>query len=215
MHRGYIFDMDGVLTDTVEMHYKAWKRLLDEENIPFNREINEKLRGLTRRDSLEVVMNTQDYSESQLQEFMTRKNGYFREMMQTITPQSLLPGIADLFAQAKAEGIKLAVGSSSRNARDVCEKLGVLDQLNAFGDAYSIVNPKPAPDIFLWVAGSLGLNPRDCLVFEDAAAGVEAALAGGFWTCGIGPEARVGNAHWVRPDLNGVKVSDFDSEESA
>ncbi len=117
--------------------------------------------------------------------------------------------MADFLAEAQAQGIKLGLASASRNAREVCERLGILSVFEAFGDASSVVNPKPAPDLFLWVAGGLGLNPQDCIVFEDAGAGIEAALAGRFWTVGLGPVERVGKAHRVRDGLQGARVADF------
>lgn len=209
MDIGYIFDLDGVITDTAEYHYRAWQRLADEEGIPFSREENDALRGVSRRQSLEILLKGRQYPEPVIQDFMDRKNQYYRDYLHEITPDDLLPGVADFLAEAKDKGIKLGLGSASKNAQDVCVRLGISNMLDAFGDGNSVVNPKPAPDLFIWVAGRLGLNPRRCIVFEDAAAGIEAALAGGFLTCGIGPVERVGSAHWIRPDLNGAHVADF------
>lgn len=209
MDIGYIFDLDGVITDTAEYHYRAWQRLADEEGIPFSREENDALRGVSRRQSLEILLKGRQYPEPVIQDFMDRKNQYYRDYLHEIIPDDLLPGVADFLAEAKDKGIKLGLGSASKNAQDVCVRLGISNMLDAFGDGNSVVNPKPAPDLFIWVAGRLGLNPRRCIVFEDAAAGIEAALAGGFLACGIGPVERVGSAHWIRPDLNGAHVADF------
>lgn len=209
MIKGYIFDLDGVITDTAEYHFRAWKRLADEEGIPFTREDNDALRGVSRRRSLELLLKGRVYPEEKMQAMMTRKNDYYREFLHDITPADLLPGVADLLHAAKAAGIKVGLGSASRNARDVLVGLQVLDLFDVVGDGYSVVNPKPAPDLFIWVAGGFGLNPAVCSVFEDAEAGIDAALQGGFWTVGIGPADRVGKAHKIRPDLAGAAIHEF------
>ena len=209
MTLGYIFDLDGVLTDTAEYHYRSWKRLAAEEGIPFTREDNDALRGRSRRQSLNILLDGRSYPEAALQDMLARKNAYYRELMVNISPADLLPGVGAFLDEAKASGIRLGLASSSRNARDVCQRLGVLDHFDALGDGLSVVNPKPAPDLFVWVAGGLHLSPHHCIVFEDAAAGIEAALAGHFWTVGLGPVERVGKAHRVCPGLDGARVADF------
>lgn len=195
MGRGFIFDMDGVITDTAEYHYRSWKQLAEEEGLPFTREDNEALRGVTRRRSLEILLKGKTISEVQMQEWMTRKNDYFHTFLNKMTPADLLPGVSVFLNDAKKAGIKLGLASASRNARPVCERLGVLEMFDAFGDSDTVVNPKPAPDLFIWVAGGFGLSPKECIVFEDAESGIEAALVSGFWTVGIGPKERVGKAH--------------------
>jgi beta-phosphoglucomutase len=209
MIKGYIFDLDGVITDTAEYHYRSWLRLAQEEGLPFTREDNDALRGVSRRRSLELLLKGRVYPEAHMQAMMERKNAYYREYLSEITPAALLPGVADLLHEAKQAGIRLGLGSASKNARDVCTGLGILPLLDVVGDGYSVANPKPAPDLFIWVAGGFGLNPTEVVVFEDAEAGVDAALAGGFWTVGIGPAERVGRAHRLRPDLAGARVADF------
>lgn len=206
---GYIFDLDGVLTDTAEHHYQAWKQLADEEGIPFTREDNEALRGVPRRASLELLLKGRIYPEAHMQAMMDRKNRYYQSYLGGITAADLLPGVADFLETARSAGIKLGLGSASKNARTVCQRLGILDLLDAFGDGYSVQRAKPAPDLFLWVAGGLRMNPSQVIVFEDAAAGIEAALAGNFWTVGLGPRERVGRAHWVRDGLQGAHPADF------
>ncbi len=206
---GYILDLDGVITDTAEFHYRAWKRLADEEGIPFTRTDNEAMRGVPRRRSLEILLKDKVLSEVQMQAWMERKNAYYREFLKEITPDDLLPGVWDFLRDAKAARILLGLGSASKNAREVCERLGILSLFDAFGDGYSVVNAKPASDIFIWVAGRFGLPPEQCIVFEDAEAGIEAALLGGFWTVGLGPQERVGKAHRVRESLAGAHVYDF------
>ena len=211
MQIGYIFDLDGVITDTAEYHYRSWKQLAEEEGLPFTREDNEALRGVPRRRSLELLLKDKAVPEAKMQEMMTRKNEHYKTLINDITPADLLTGVPELLNEAKSQGIKLGLGSASKNARPVCERLGIIDFFDAFGDGTSVVNAKPAPDLFLWVAGGFGLNPKQCIVFEDAEAGIEAGLAGGFWTVGIGPESRVGKAHQVRDNLAGATVDEFQS----
>jgi beta-phosphoglucomutase len=209
MQLGYIFDLDGVITDTAEYHFRAWKKLANEEGIEFTRVDNEALRGVSRRRSLELLLKGRVYPEDKMQEMMARKNDYYRDFLAEVTPDDLLPGVFEFLHEAKLKGIKLGLGSASRNARDVCERLNIMELLDVVGDGYSVVNPKPEPDLFVWVAGGLGLNPQQCIVFEDAAAGIDAALKGGFWTVGLGPKERVGHAHRIRDSLQGATVAEF------
>lgn len=209
MINGYIFDLDGVITDTAEFHYLAWKRLADEAGLPFDRKDNESLRGVSRRRSLEILLKGRTFPEDTLQEMLTSKNGYYLDLVERITPADLLPGVLELFSEARAAGIRLAIGSASKNARLVCERLNIIHMMDAIGDGDSVVNSKPAPDLFVWVAGRLDLSPTQCVVFEDAEAGIEAALAGGFKAVGIGPLSQVGKAHYIRENLKGATFSEI------
>jgi len=202
-----IFDLDGVLTDTAELHFQAWKRLADEEGIPFTRENNEALRGVPRRRSLEILLGERRVSEERMQEMMERKNRYYRELIQRLTPADLLPGAAELLAELRQAGIKIAIASASKNARDVIARLGIAEQVDAIADGYSVERQKPAPDLFLHAAQQLGIPPEACVVVEDAAAGIEAAHAGGMRAIGIGPKERVGQAEAVFPSLEGVHLA--------
>jgi beta-phosphoglucomutase len=207
--RGIIFDLDGVLTDTSEYHYLAWKRLADEEGIPFDREANEALRGVSRRDSLMILLGGRQATEEEIQEMMDRKNGYYQGFLEEIAPDDLLPGARELLEELRSTGIKIAIGSASKNTRTVLCKLGIEDWFDAISDGYSVERQKPAPDLFVHAAGQLGLAPEQCVVVEDAESGVQAALAGGMWAVGIGPEDRVGAAHVVLPSLEGVHWADL------
>ena len=207
--RGVIFDLDGVLTDTSEFHYLAWKRLADEENIPFDRQANEPLRGAARRESLMHLLAGRPATEEQIQEMMARKNRYYQEFIQGVTPDNLLPGALELLDELRAAGVKIAIGSASKNARTVIERLDIADRVDAISDGYSVERHKPAPDLFLHAAAQLGLPPAQCLVVEDAASGVEAARAAGMWSVGLGPVERVGAAHVVLPSLEGVRWADL------
>ena len=207
--RAFIFDLDGVLTDTAEYHYKAWKRLAEEEGLPFSRQDNELLRGVPRRESLMLILKDRPYPEDKIQEMMARKNSYYLEFIQEISPADLLPGARELLEEIRRAGLKTAIGSASKNARQVLEGLGILALLDAVSDGYSVERQKPAPDLFLHAAGQLGLPPSACVVVEDAAAGVAAARAGGFLTIGIGPPGRVGEANLVLPSLENARLSDL------
>ena len=206
---GFIFDLDGVLTDTAEFHYRAWQRLADEAGLPFNRAANENLRGVSRRESLMLILVGRIYPEERLQAMMARKNDYYLEAIKSITPADLLPGARELLQELRAAGLKAGVGSASKNAAEVIERLGIRDLLDAVADGYSVAAPKPAPDLFLFAASQLGLTPQASVVVEDAAAGIEAARAGGFRSVGLGPLERVGAADVVLPSLEGVHLAEL------
>jgi len=207
--QGVIFDLDGVLTETAEYHYRGWQRLADEEGIPFDRQANEAMRGLSRQDSLLQMLGDRSRTEEQLQEMMERKNRYYLEFIKDVSPADLLPGAVELLDELRSAGIKVAIGSASKNAQEVIQRLGVGDRVDTISDGYSVTRSKPAPDLFLHAANQLGLAPEHCVVVEDAASGVEAALAAGMWAVGLGPVERVGAAHVVLPSLAGVHWSDL------
>lgn len=209
MIRGFIFDLDGVITDTAEYHYRAWKRLADEECLPFTREDNEALRGVSRRDSLILLLKGRTYPEEKIQEMMARKNDYYLEYIKEIAPRDLLPGAKELLEEIRAAGLKIAIGSASKNAVEVIDCLGIRPLLDVISDGHSVERQKPAPDLFLHGAAQLGLPPAECVVVEDAAAGIEAANAGGFRSIGLGPRERVGAADAVFPSLAGVHLADL------
>lgn len=206
--KAFIFDLDGVLTDTSEYHYRAWKRLADELGIPFDRKRNEALRGVSRRRSLELLLDGRSATEEQMAEWMERKNRYYVESLESLTPADLLPGALELLEELRQAGLKVGIASASKNTRTVLDRLNLWNLADAVSDGYSVERTKPAPDLFLHCAQQLGVAPEEAVVVEDAAAGVEAALAGGFWAVGLGPWERVGNAHAVFPSLEGVTLAD-------
>jgi beta-phosphoglucomutase len=208
MH-GFIFDLDGVLTDTAEYHYQGWQRLADALGIPFDRERNEALRGVSRRRSLELLLAGRVYPEAQMLEMMERKNRYYQELLTQVTPKDLLPGVRHLLEALRAADLKIAIGSASKNAREVVQRLHITPSIDALADGYSVVRPKPAPDLFVYAAGLLRVCVHECVVFEDAAAGVEAAKVAGMYAVGLGPEERVGQADLVLPDLSNVTLHDI------
>lgn len=201
-----IFDLDGVITDTAEYHYLAWQQLAQEEGLFFDRALNERLRGVSRRASLEIILDGCEEREEVIEDMMARKNSYYQAMLAQITPDDLLPGTMKLLRELKEAGIKIAIGSASKNARTVLERLGILSFLDVIADGNSVSRPKPAPDLFLFVAQALNVSPAFCAVVEDAAAGIDAALAAGMWAIGLGPEERVGHAHVRFESLDGVTL---------
>jgi beta-phosphoglucomutase len=210
--QGFIFDLDGVLTDTAEYHYQAWQRLADDLGIPFDRKRNEALRGVSRRQSLALLLNGRVYPEEQMlemMEMMERKNRYYQELLKQVTPDDLLPGARPLLDALRAAGMKIAIGSASKNACEVVRRLQIAPCIDAMADGYSVVRPKPAPDLFVYAAGLLRVCVDACVVFEDATVGVEAAKVAGMYAVGLGPVERVGQADLVLPDLSGVTLPDI------
>jgi beta-phosphoglucomutase len=206
---GFIFDLDGVLTDTAEYHYQAWQRLADDLGIAFDRARNEALRGVSRRQSLELLLAGRVYPEAHMLELMERKNRYYQELLEQVTPDDLLPGARPLLDALRMAGMKIAIGSASKNAREVVQRLQIAPCIDAMADGYSVVRPKPAPDLFVYAAGLLRVCVDECVVFEDATAGVEAAKVAGMYAVGLGPLERVGQADLVLPDLSGVTLHDL------
>lgn len=205
--RAFVFDLDGVLTDTAEHHYFAWKKLADDEGIPFTREENEALRGVSRRESLRLLLKGRTVSEEEAEELMARKNAHYLASIREVTASDLLPGVEGLLNELRTSGMRIAVASSSKNAAQVIEALGLRERIDVLCDGSSVEQPKPAPDLFLEAARRLGVSPRECVAVEDAAAGIEAARRAGMRTVGVGPAARVGGADLVLPGLDGVRLA--------
>jgi len=152
--KAIIFDLDGVLTNTSEYHYKAWKMLADELNIHFDRDINEKLRGIPRKESLEIMLGNRVFSEKEKQRLMEVKNNYYVEFLMQMTPEDILPGALELLREIRQAGIKIGIGSSSKNAQMVIDKLKLGNFVDSISDGNSVDNHKPAPDLFLHCAAN-------------------------------------------------------------
>ena len=207
--KAIIFDLDGVLTDTSEYHYKAWKRLADDEGIPFTKEENDKyLRGVARRESLMYIIRGRTYSEAQIQEMMDRKNWYYIEMVESMTPKDLVAGGRELLGEIREAGIKVAIASASKNCRTVLKLLDIISYMDGIADGNSVVNSKPAPDIFVYAAGLVQVPTPDCLGVEDADAGIEAIKTAGMQALGIGPKERFHRADKVLPTLASLHLAD-------
>lgn len=194
--KAVIFDLDGVITDTSEYHYQAWKKLADEEGIPFTRDDNEKLRGVSRNECLKILLKGKQVLAEQFQEMMDRKNEYYVELLGQMTSENILSGAKEIVLELKRRGVKTAIASVSKNTRTVLQGTGIEDLFDVIVDGYSVKNTKPAPDLFLFAAKELGVEPEDCAVVEDAEVGIEAALAGKMIPIGIGPEERIGKARY-------------------
>lgn len=196
MIKGFIFDLDGVITDTAELHYAAWKKLADDMGWHFDRELNEQLRGISRMDSIKVIMDHNNVSldGGTIADLAAKKNDIYVESLDSMTQDDYLPGARELLTHLRSEGFSVALGSASKNAEKVLEQLNATHYFDVIGDGNSVAKSKPAPDIFLYASEKLGLPPEKCIVFEDAEKGVDAAKAGNFHSVGIGPEERVGHA---------------------
>jgi alpha,alpha-trehalose phosphorylase len=204
-----VFDLDGVLTNTAEMHYLAWKRLADEEGIPFDRTVNEKLRGVSRAESLRIILReakvTRD--EGTQARLADRKNGYYRALIAGIRRGDLLPGMAELLAGLRARGVKTAVASVSRSAAEVVDRLGIGPAIDLVVDPGSIVKGKPDPEIFLRAADDLAVPYENCAGVEDAEAGVQSIKAAGMFAVGIGTS--LPGADWLLPDTRDLTVEEL------
>ena len=196
MIKGFIFDLDGVITDTAELHYEAWKDLADEMGWDFDRALNENLRGISRLDSIKVIMdhNNVELDPKETERLANKKNEIYVASLDKITPEDYLPGAKELLTHLRTEGFNVALGSASKNAIKVLDQLNAMGYFDIIGDGTSVSKSKPEPDIFLYGSEKMGLQPDDCIVFEDAEKGIDAAKAGGFYSVGIGPDERVGHA---------------------
>ncbi|PEJ48699.1 beta-phosphoglucomutase [Bacillus sp. AFS002410] len=196
-----IFDLDGVITDTAEFHYLAWKKLGEDLGIPFDREFNETLKGVSRTDSLERILklgNRQsDFSEAEKIELATKKNTHYVELIRNISEKDLLPGIESFLIQIKKEGIKIAMASASKNALMVANALGITDYFDHIVDAATVTNSKPDPEVFLKAAQAVSANPENCIGVEDAAAGVDAINAANMYSVAIGDTTVLNHANLV------------------
>ncbi len=208
MVKGVIFDLDGVIVSTDDCHYLAWQRMADEEGIAFDRHINERLRGVSRMDSLDIILEkaTRTYTPAQKDAMAARKNAYYVELIGKLTPADILPGAMDVLQALRKKGVKVAIGSSSRNTPIILAQIGLSDYFDAVADGNQISRSKPDPEVFLLAAKLLKLAPADCLVVEDADAGVEAALAGGMKALGVGSAAEHPRATYRAHDLSEVKL---------
>ena len=186
-YKGIIFDLDGVLCHTDHYHYLAWKRLADRLNIPFNEQDNNRLRGVSRMESLEIILekSSQTYTEEQKASFAEEKNEEYRELLQQMKQEDIAEEVRETLTLLKKQFL-LAVGSSSKNTQLILEKTNMKQYFDAIADGNDIKKSKPDPEVFLIAAERIQLKPEECLVVEDAKAGVEAAVNGGFDCAGIG-----------------------------
>jgi beta-phosphoglucomutase len=186
--RGFLFDLDGVLVDTAQYHFLAWQRMASELGIHFGEAENEQLKGVSRADSLNRILawGGQTMPEAEKQRWMTLKNTWYLELVAGMPADDYLPGAHEFLVASRAAGIKVALGSASKNAPLILERLGWMPLFDALVDGNVVTASKPDPEVFLEGARRLGLQPEECVVFEDSEAGVEAARRGGMKVVGIG-----------------------------
>ncbi len=197
--KAIIFDLDGVIVDTAHYHYLAWKKLAEEFGFELTPDDNERLKGVSRIRSMEIVMELGrvTLSEEEKIAHANRKNEWFIEYIRSMKPDEVFPGVIALIEELRTSQFKVALASSSKNASMVLDILGIRELFDAIVDGTMITHSKPHPEIFLMAASRLGIDPSECLVFEDAEAGVEAALAAGMKCVGVGKAELLGKADCV------------------
>lgn len=198
-YQAVIFDLDGVICFTDKYHYQAWKAVADELGVYFDETINNRLRGVSRMDSLEIILERYDgrLTDAQKVAIAEKKNALYRELLQNMSPSDLSAEVKSTLDALRAGGLKLAIGSSSKNTRFILSQLGLKGFFDAISDGTNITRSKPDPQVFTMAAGFLGLDPSVCLVVEDAQAGIAAARAGGFDSAGLGEAAACGQATYA------------------
>ena len=203
-----IFDLDGVIVSTDECHYRAWKKTADEEGIYFDRKINDRLRGVSRMDSLEIVLERAErlYTDEEKVELAERKNNYYKEYIKKLTKDDILNGVNENLAELKAKGIKVAIGSSSKNTPDILKYIGLDNYFDAVSDGNNITKSKPDPEVFVKAADMLGVPYEKCLVVEDADSGIEAGKRAGMYTLAVN---NAKGADYSLADLSAGKITDY------
>jgi len=203
-----IFDLDGVIVDTAVYHYKAWKRLANQMGFDFTEEQNEKLKGVSRTRSLELILQWGGVTktDAEKEELATQKNIWYVDMISHMKPDEILPGAKGFVQTCRDAGIKTALGSASKNSMMILEKIGMVNLFDAIIDGNKVSKAKPDPEVFLKGAEEVGIAPANCVVFEDAIAGIEAAIAGGMKSVGIGSPEVLGEANLVVSGLNEMSL---------
>jgi beta-phosphoglucomutase len=207
MIKGVIFDLDGVLVSTDEYHYRSWVRLCGEEGFTFfDREFNHQFRGVGRMQCVHILLTAagEKYTPERQKEVAERKNRYFAESLETVTPECLLPGSLEMLGALRSRGVKIAVASNSRNAKPIIERVLIGHLLDVIVDGYDLTNSKPDPEVFLLAARRLALPPAQCLVVEDAVAGIVAANRAGMRSLGVGTPDMLPNATTIIRDLSEI-----------
>lgn len=208
--RAVLFDLDGVLVDTAIYHFQAWRRLAAELGYSFSVVDNEQLKGVSRVESLELILNWAGLEKSETEKavLLTKKNQWYLELIEQLSPEHLLTGSLDLLKKLQEKGIRIALGSASKNALGILEKTGIVDYFDALIDGNAVELSKPNPEVFLKGAEALGIEPACCLVLEDAQAGIDAARAAGMQIIAVGQAEHLNGADLVVPDL-GALVDKF------
>lgn len=204
--RGLLFDLDGVLVDTAKYHYLAWKSLADSLGIAFTERDNERLKGVSRMESFEIILEIggRTMTQEEKEACCTRKNDIYVEYIRHLREDELFPGVREFFASAHETGYQIALGSASKNSMLILNGLGIADMFDAIIDGTKVSRAKPAPDVFLEGAKALGLEPQECIVFEDAVAGIQAAHRAGMHAVGIGTCTALPEADIVLKGFSGI-----------
>ena len=186
-----IFDLDGVICFTDKYHYQAWKELADREGIYFDEKINDRLRGVSRMQSLDIILEraSREYTEEEKESMAAMKNESYVKLLENMSTKDLSDEVKNTLDELRRRGYKLAIGSSSKNTKKILKQIGLVDYFDAISDGTNITKSKPDPEVFLKAADMVEEKPQNCLVVEDAAAGIDAACAGGFLSAGIGDAA--------------------------
>jgi beta-phosphoglucomutase len=204
-----IFDLDGVVVDTAKYHYIAWKSLANGLGFDFTEEDNERLKGVSRMRSLDILLEIGkvELDEATKLELAEKKNKNYVEYILKMTPDEILPGVKKFFNELKTQGVKIALGSASKNAMTILNQLELTEYFDAVVDGTHVSKAKPDPEVFVKGAELLGVSPSECVVFEDAEAGVEAAINGNMRVVGIGSSEVLGKANMVVPGFEGFSLS--------
>jgi beta-phosphoglucomutase len=212
-----IFDLDGVVVDTAKYHFIAWKALAEELGFVFTLEDNERLKGVSRKQSLEILLEIgkKQFSETEKLAMAEKKNTLYVTYIEKMTPEEILPGVEKFLQELKSNGIKTALGSASKNAPMILERIGLTGFFDVIVDGNSISEAKPNPEVFLKGAEKLGVQPEHCVVFEDAIAGVEAARNAKMYCVGIGKPENLGLADFVIPGFDGFTLEKLKKELTA
>ena len=214
MLKAVVFDLDGVITDSAEYHYEAWSIIAKELGISFDKDYNEKLKGVSRMESLNLILDNgpgrNSMSEDKKNEIATKKNEIYKELIKKITPDDLLPGILPCLKALREKGIKVALASVSKNAPFIINRLGVKDYFDYIADAAKIGRSKPFPDIFLDCINSLGVSPNDAIGVEDAEAGIAAIKAAGMKAVGVGSSAQMHEADMILGSTSELSMEVFE-----
>ena len=206
--KGCIFDLDGVIVDTARYHFLAWKRLAEQLNIRFTEKDNERLKGVSRMDSLEIILGLGNLKPDRRkkEEFAALKNKWYVDYISSMTPEEILPGSLEFIDEIRKDGIKTAIGSASKNTPLILERVGIEKLFDAVADGNIVHKAKPDPEVFLTAARMLDIEPNNCVVFEDAIAGVQAALNAGMICVGIGSPSVLKKANLVVAGLNEMSL---------
>ena len=188
--KGLIFDLDGVIANTADLHYRAWCKIGDQWGFNLSKAQNEELKGISRKDSILKIANWagKSFTNEELDAFAFEKNKNYLSYCQTLGTKDILPGVYDFIHASMNKGLKLAVGSASKNAKIILQKLGILDLFSIIVDGNMVQNSKPDPEVFIKGAEILELEPKSCVVFEDSQAGIQAAINAGMFSVGVGQE---------------------------